>query len=60
MRVFYQIARTLLNLRCLKFKISTKYLDKIVQHMQGAVEKILNVLQTVPPDKKPSSPTLLP
>ena len=34
--------------------------NKVYENIQGVMETILNLLEKVPPYKKPSSPTLLP
>ena len=34
--------------------------NEVFKNIQGVMEHILTLLESVPPDKKPSSPTLLP
>jgi very-short-patch-repair endonuclease len=48
------------NLEAVGYRVVRVWNNEVFKNIQGVMEQILNVLESMPPDKKPSSPTLLP
>ena len=48
------------DLEAIGYQVIRVWNNEVYQNIQGVMENILNLLGSVPPDKKPSSPTLLP
>ena len=48
------------DLEAIGYQIVRVWNNEVYKNIRGVMEHILNLLESVPPDKKPSSPTLLP
>jgi very-short-patch-repair endonuclease len=48
------------DLEALGYKVVRVWNNQVFNNIQGVMEHILSLLEIVPPDKNPSSPTLLP
>ena len=57
--IAYDIQRTE-DLEAIGYLVMQVWNHEVYNNMQGVVEKILNLLDSVPLDKIPSSPALLP
>ena len=48
------------DLEAIGFQVVRVWNNEVYKNIRGIMEQILTLLENVPPDKKPSSPTLLP
>lgn len=48
------------DLEALGYRVMRVWNNEVFKNSQGVMEHILTLLESVPPDKQPSSPTLLP
>ena len=48
------------DLEAIGYQVIRFWNNEVHENIQGVMETILNLLEKVPHDKKPSSPTLLP
>ncbi len=48
------------DLEAIGYQVVRFWNNEVHENIQGVMENILNLLENVPPDKKPSSPALLP
>jgi very-short-patch-repair endonuclease len=48
------------DLEAIGYQVIRVWNNEVHENIQGVMETILNLLEKVPPEKKPSSPTLLP
>jgi len=48
------------DLEAIGYQVVRFWNNEVHENIQGVMENILNLLENVPPDLKPSSPTLLP
>jgi len=48
------------DLEAIGYQVVRFWNNEVHENIQGVMENILNLLEIVPPDKKPSSPALLP
>jgi very-short-patch-repair endonuclease len=48
------------DLEAIGYQVIRFWNNEVHENIQGVMENILNLLEIVPPDKKPSSPALLP
>ena len=48
------------NLEAVGYRVVRVWNNEFFKNIQGVMEHILTLLESVPPDKKPSSPALLP
>jgi very-short-patch-repair endonuclease len=48
------------DLEAIGYQVVRFWNNEVHENIQGVMENILNLLKNVPPDKKPSSPALLP
>ena len=48
------------DLEAIGYQVVRVWNNEVYKNIRGIMEHILNLLESLPPDKKPSSPALLP